>query len=59
MLLLWRELTVELGGGDAAVDEDVGAGDEAAVGSLEEGGEGGDLVGGAGGSAGLRSIIRR
>ena len=35
------------GGDDAAVDEQVGAGDEAGLRSEEEGGGGGDLVGGA------------
>jgi hypothetical protein len=34
-------------GDDAAVHEEVGAGDEGGVGSEEEGGDGGDFVGGA------------
>ena len=48
----WREVAVEPGGGDAAVDEYVAAGDEGAVGSHQQGSDCGDLVGGAGSPGG-------
>jgi len=46
--LLGGELAVEVGGGDAAVDEDVAAGDEGAVRSHEQCGDVCDFVWGAG-----------
>ena len=41
------EFAVEVGGGDTAVDEEVAAGDEGAVGAHEQRAEVSDLVGGA------------
>ena len=48
------EVAVEVGGGDAAVDEEVAAGDERAVGAHQERAERADLVGGAGSSGGAQ-----
>ena len=45
---MWGEFAVEVGGGDAAVHEEVAAGDERAIGTHEQGAERSDLVGGAG-----------
>src|SRR4051812_35946080 len=52
LLLWWGRGAVEVGGGDAAVDEEVAAGDPGAIGAEEEVGDGGDLVRRAGAAGG-------